>query len=168
MAAAVVTGAGSLSHDMADVSGLIFAERVFHLFFHSIYHSNEGRWTDRFERMSDTARATVPAEQRCAWPGCTRRRAAERTTGSGRQKEYCLQADPPEAGGGPVHNARNRWASLRSAALRAAQHPADGAEEAGGAGSRGGGPAADRFGGRFRRPPGDGNGGCGVGRVRSG
>jgi hypothetical protein len=90
--------------------------------------------------MSDTARATVPDEQRCAWPGCTRRRAAERTTGSGRQKEYCLQADPPESGGGPVHNARNRWSSLRSAALRAAQHPADGAEDADGADSRGAGP----------------------------
>src|ERR1700691_3342095 len=92
--------------------------------------------------MSDTARPTVPAEQRCAWPGCTRRRTAERVTGSGRQKEYCLQADPPESGGGPVHNARNRWSSLRSAALRAAQHPADGAEDADGAGSRGVGPSA--------------------------
>ena len=89
--------------------------------------------------MSDTARPTVPAEQRCAWPGCTRRRAAERTTGSGRQKEYCLQADPPESGGGPVHNARNRWSSLRSAALRATQNPADGAVDADGAGSRGAG-----------------------------
>ena len=63
---------------------------------------------------------TVPAGQRCVWPGCTRRRAAGRTAGSGRQKEYCLQADPPEAGGGPVHNARNRWAALRSAANRTA------------------------------------------------
>src|ERR1700722_13063943 len=86
--------------------------------------------------MSETARQTVPVEQRCSWPGCTRRRAAERTTGSGRQKEYCLQADPPEAGGGPVHNARNRWASLRSAAQRAAQNPADDAGAADGAGTR--------------------------------
>ena len=85
--------------------------------------------------MSDTAQQAVPAEQRCVWPGCTRRRAAGRATGSGRQKEYCLQADPPEAGGGPVHNARNRWASLRSAASRAARNPADGAEGAPGAGA---------------------------------
>ncbi len=41
-----------------------------------------------------------------------------RTAGSGRQKEYCQQADPPVSGGGPVHNARNRWAALRSAAGR--------------------------------------------------
>src|ERR1700722_9911531 len=86
------------------------------------------------------ARQTVPAEQRCAWPGCARRRAAGRTTGSGRQKEYCLQADPPENGGGPVHNARNRWASLRSAAQRAARNPAEGAEAADGAGAREAGP----------------------------
>jgi hypothetical protein len=63
----------------------------------------------------------VPARQRCVWPGCTRQRATGRAAGSGRQKEYCLQADPPEAGGGPVHNARNRWAALRGAAHRAAQ-----------------------------------------------
>ena len=87
--------------------------------------------------MSDTAQHAVPAEQRCVWPGCTRRRAAGRATGSGRQKEYCLQADPPEAGGSPVHNARNRWASLRSAANRAAQHPADSPEETRGDGARG-------------------------------
>ena len=87
--------------------------------------------------MSDTAQQAVPAEQRCVWPGCTRRRAAGRATGSGRQKEYCLQADPPEAGGSPVHNARNRWASLRSAANRAAQHPADSAEDARGDGTQG-------------------------------
>ena len=69
--------------------------------------------------MSDDA-AAVPAGQRCVWPGCTRRRAAGRSAGSGRQKEYCLQAELAEAGGGPVHNARNRWAALRSAAHRAA------------------------------------------------
>jgi hypothetical protein len=80
--------------------------------------------------MSDTAHHVVPAEQRCVWPGCTRPRAAGRATGSGRQKEYCLQADPPEAGGSPVHNARNRWAALRSAANRAAQHPAGAPEDA--------------------------------------
>jgi hypothetical protein len=92
--------------------------------------------------MSDMARAAgadggaqastgvVPVGQRCVWPGCTRRRAAGRTAGSGRQKEYCLQADPPEAGGGPVHNARNRWAALRSAANRAAQDLTDGDEGA--------------------------------------
>lgn len=55
----------------------------------------------------------VPADGRCIWPGCTRRRAPNRTAGSGRQKEYCLKADPPESGGGPVHSARNRWAWQR-------------------------------------------------------
>jgi hypothetical protein len=152
---------------MADVSGLIFAERVFILFYHSIYHSNERSWSDRFERMSDTSRPTVPAEQRCAWPGCTRRRAAERTTGSGRQKEYCLQADPPESGGGPVHNARNRWSSLRSASLRAAQHPADGAEDADGAGSLGAGPAGTGSANASVSHPGTGTeGGQSAGFVR--
>jgi hypothetical protein len=87
--------------------------------------------------MSDTAQQAVPAEHRCVWPGCTRPRAAGRATGSGRQKEYCLQADPPEAGGSPVHNARNRWAALRSAASRAAQHPAGAAEDARGEGTLG-------------------------------
>src|SRR6516225_9683793 len=58
---------------------------------------------------------TVPAELRCIWPGCTRRRAPGRAAGSGRQREYCLKADRPEAGGGPVHNARNRWAWRRTA-----------------------------------------------------
>ena len=87
--------------------------------------------------MSNRAQQAVPAEQRCVWPGCTRRRAAGRATGSGRQKEYCLQADPPESGGSPVHNARNRWASLRSAANRAAQYPADRAEDADGDGTQG-------------------------------
>src|ERR1700733_8228582 len=77
-----------------------------------------------------------PAPLRCVWPGCTRQRATGRATGSGRQKEYCLQADPPESGGGPVHNARNRWASLRSAAIRAVQNPADDAGAADGAGTR--------------------------------
>ena len=117
--------------------------------------------------MSDTARPSVPAEQRCAWPGCTRRRAAERTTGSGRQKEYCLQADPPESGGGPVHNARNRWSSLRSAALRAAQHPPDGAEDADGVGSRGAGPAATGSANASVSHPGTGTeGGQSAGPVR--
>ena len=65
------------------------------------------------------------AAERCIWPGCTRSRAPGRVSGSGRQKEYCLQADPPEQGGGPVHNARNRWAALRSggAAHRAGHGP---------------------------------------------
>jgi DNA repair exonuclease SbcCD ATPase subunit len=57
---------------------------------------------------------TVPPELRCIWPGCPRRRSPGRAAGSGRQKEYCLKADRPEAGGGPVHNARNRWAWLRN------------------------------------------------------
>ncbi|HEY0935652.1 MAG TPA: hypothetical protein VGD91_18130, partial [Trebonia sp.] len=63
---------------------------------------------------------TDSASDRCIWPGCTRPRAAGRVTGSGRQKEYCLQADPPEYGGGPVHNARNRWVVLRGAPARRA------------------------------------------------
>src|ERR1700761_6583139 len=54
-----------------------------------------------------------PESETCIWPGCTRPRAPGRVSGSGRQKEYCLQADPPELGGGPGHNARNRWAVLR-------------------------------------------------------
>ena len=63
-------------------------------------------------------RSAVSAPERCAWPGCTRARAPGRVSGSGRQKEYCLQADPPERGGGPVHNARNRWAALRNGSTR--------------------------------------------------
>jgi ParB family chromosome partitioning protein len=74
-------------------------------------------------------------ELRCAWPGCTRERAAGRPAGSGRQKEYCLQADPPEMGGGPVHNARNRWASLRSAASRTARDAAGSVADAQAAGA---------------------------------
>src|SRR5215469_2116343 len=62
---------------------------------------------------------TVPAELRCIWPGCTRRRAPGRAAGSGRQREYCLKADRPDAGGGPVHNARNRWAWRRTASAAA-------------------------------------------------
>jgi hypothetical protein len=58
--------------------------------------------------------AVIADEDRCIWPGCRRPRAPGRAAGSGRQKEYCLQADPPEQGGGPVHNARNRWAVLRN------------------------------------------------------
>jgi hypothetical protein len=57
-------------------------------------------------------------EDQCIWPGCTRPRAPGRASGSGRQKEYCLQADPPGQGGGPVHNARNRWAALRGGTAR--------------------------------------------------
>jgi hypothetical protein len=58
--------------------------------------------------------AVIADEDLCIWPGCRRARAPGRTAGSGRQKEYCLQANPPEQGGGPVHNARNRWAALRN------------------------------------------------------
>jgi len=97
---------------------------------------------------SDAAEATdggrpVPAEQRCVWPGCTRPRARGRASGSGRQKEYCLRADPPEQGGGPVHNARNRWAALRGADLRARSGDEPGATDAAGAtgGAAGGRPA---------------------------
>src|SRR3984957_4958720 len=93
--------------------------------------------------MSDAAQQAAPAEQRCVWPGCTRPRAAGRATGSGRQKEYCLQADPPEAGGSPVHNARNRWAALRGAASPAAHHPGGTAEDAGGTGPDAAGSALD-------------------------
>ena len=50
----------------------------------------------------------IPGDERCIWPGCTRPKAPGRPGGSGRQKEYCLAADPD--GNGPVHNARNRWA----------------------------------------------------------
>src|SRR5215470_1135598 len=76
----------------------------------------------RYATTEDDAEA-VPPDQRCIWPGCTRRRAAGRASGSGRQKEYCEKADRPEAGGGPgasggyEHNARNRWA-LRNQELR--------------------------------------------------
>ena len=57
-------------------------------------------------------------EGQCIWPGCTRPRVPGRASGSGRQKEYCLQADPPGQGGGPVHNARNRWAAVRGGTAR--------------------------------------------------
>src|SRR6202046_5656764 len=87
--------------------------------------------------MSNRAQQAVPAEQRCVWPGCTRRPAAGGAGGAGPQKGDCLQPAPPEAGGSPVHNARNRWASLRSAANRAAQYPADRAEDADGDGTQG-------------------------------
>ncbi len=83
-------------------------------------HSSGGHSGANDGGSTQASPGIVPAGQRCVWPGCTRRRAAGRTAGSGRQKEYCLQADPPEAGGGPVHNARNRWAALRSAGDRAA------------------------------------------------
>jgi len=74
----------------------------------------------------------VPVEQRCVWPGCTRRRAPGRASGSGRQKEYCLLADPPEGGGGPVHNARNRWAVLRGTPAADGAEGETGGEETGG------------------------------------
>jgi hypothetical protein len=77
------------------------------------------------DMATDSAAARpAPLEQRCVWPGCTRRRAPGRTSGSGRQKEYCLLADSPADGSGPVHNARNRWAALRGADQRAV--PGDG------------------------------------------
>ncbi|MBO0805126.1 MAG: hypothetical protein J2P25_18875, partial [Nocardiopsaceae bacterium] len=85
----------------------------------------------------------VPEDQRCIWPGCARRRAPARPGGSGRQREYCLKADRPEAGGGPVHNARNRWAWQRK---EAAAGPSPGGpypdDQAGEAGAGGG--EADR------------------------
>ena len=63
----------------------------------------------RYATQADDAQ-DVPADQQCIWPGCTRRRAAGRASGSGRRKEYCEKADRPDQGGGPEHNARNRWA----------------------------------------------------------
>jgi colicin import membrane protein len=98
----------------------------------------------------------VTAADRCAWPGCARPRAPGRASGSGRQKEYCLQADPPGEGGGPVHNARNRWAALRNGSARRAgpdgegpYQPHDGSgREPGAAGSgRGFGPGEQGNGG---------------------
>lgn len=82
-------------------------------FVSDIEDSGSGGISDDAGRGADAGGAD-PAPERCIWPGCTRPRAAGRVSGSGRQKEYCLQADPPEQGGGPVHNARNRWAALRS------------------------------------------------------
>lgn len=72
----------------------------------------------RYATAEDDAEEVPPGE-RCAWPGCTRRRARGRAGGSGRQKEYCEKADRPGTGrgGGPEHNARNRWAA-RERALR--------------------------------------------------
>ncbi len=77
----------------------------------------------RYATAEDDAE-DVPPEERCIWPGCTRRRAPGRAGGSGRQKEYCEKADRPGThgtgrGGGPEHNARSRWAA-RERALRAA------------------------------------------------
>jgi hypothetical protein len=72
----------------------------------------------------------VPDDERCVWPGCRRRRAPGRPGGSGRQKEYCLKADRPGNGGGPVHNARNRWAWQRKEAV-AGFSPGSPAGEAG-------------------------------------
>jgi len=63
----------------------------------------------RYAAPEDDAQA-VPADQRCIWPGCNRHRAPGRSSGSGRQPEYCEKANRPEDGGGPEHTARNRWA----------------------------------------------------------
>src|SRR5260370_15787453 len=103
----------------------------------------------------------VPADQRCIWPGCTRRRAAGRAAGSGRQREYCEKASRPEDGGGPEHNARNRWA-LRERTLRAAG-PGDGPRDAGldDPGRRGAGP---RDAGQQARDEGDPGAGAGAAR----
>ena len=78
----------------------------------------------RYATPEDDAEA-VPPDQRCIWPGCARRRAPGRASGSGRQKEYCEKADRPENGGGPEHTARNRWA-LRERAQRDRDWPASG------------------------------------------
>jgi hypothetical protein len=91
----------------------------------------------RYATAEDDAEEVPPGE-RCAWPGCTRRRAPGRAGGSGRQKEYCEKADRPGTGrgGGPEHNARNRWAA-RERALRGTAAPAAGDGEA----ARGASPA---------------------------
>src|SRR5260370_29592 len=103
----------------------------------------------------------VPADQRCIWPGCTRRRAAGRAAGSGRQREYCEKASRPEDGGGPEHNARNRWA-LRERTLRAAG-PGDGPRDAGldDPGRRGAGPRD-----AGQQAPDEGDPGAGAGAAR--
>ncbi|HWG00372.1 MAG TPA: hypothetical protein VG164_00810 [Trebonia sp.] len=85
----------------------------------------------------------VPPDEQCIWPGCTRRRAPGRAAGSGRQKEYCLRADRPETGGGPVHNARNRWAWRRREP--AAGPSSDGAGEAGADGGEPAGRVRDEW-----------------------
>jgi hypothetical protein len=85
----------------------------------------------------------VPADERCIWPGCTRRRAPGRVTGSGRQREYCQHADRPETGGGPVHNARNRWAWRRRDV--ADGHSPDGTDGVGGGGGEPGGIVRDEW-----------------------
>ena len=83
----------------------------------------------RYATAEDDAEDAPPGE-RCIWPGCRRRRAPGRAGGSGRQKEYCEKADRPAGGtgpgGGPVHNARNRWAA-RERTLRGGGARAQGA-----------------------------------------
>ena len=101
----------------------------------------------------------------------TRPRTSSRATGSGRQKEYCLQADPPEAGGSPVHNAR-QWLG-RAARRRQPHGAASGRHEprprpwtARRAASR---PDAAGLGGAIRCASSrNGNGGRGVEQGRSG
>jgi hypothetical protein len=73
---------------------------------------------DAVQADAGRGHGAAPDADRCIWPGCARPRAPGRVSGSGRQKEYCLRADPPEEGGGPVHNARNRWAALRNGTAR--------------------------------------------------
>lgn len=93
---------------------------------------------------AEGGRDQVPAAERCIWPGCTRPRAPGRASGSGRQKEYCLQADPPERGGGPAHNARNRWAALRAGAPPSGGAALPGGAAGDGSGREPGEPAAGR------------------------
>jgi hypothetical protein len=119
----------------------------------------------RYATADDDAQE-VPQEQRCIWPGCTRRRAAGRASGSGRQPEYCEKADRPEAGGGPgavggyEHNARNRWA-LRNQELRDKGLGGTGIRE-----SREAGPDEPRQGPGSRREPAQDGSGGGAGAVR--
>jgi hypothetical protein len=105
------------------------------------------------EATANESPDTAPGADHCIWPGCTRPRAPGRVTGSGRQKEYCLQADPPERGGSPVHNARNRWAALRAGAGR----PVTPGEPSGGNAGGDGGPAG-------AAGPGAGQGNAGGGQ----
>ena len=78
----------------------------------------------RYATPEDDAQ-DVPADERCIWPGCARRRAPGRSSGSGRQPEYCEKASRAEDGGGPEHNARNRWALRERQRGRAAGDPGD-------------------------------------------
>jgi hypothetical protein len=102
----------------------VFLQRIRVIESHSVSESENQGFDDSRDGgdavRGDAGRGAgaVPDADRCIWPGCARPRAPGRVSGSGRQKEYCLRADPPGEGGGPVHNARNRWAALRNGTAR--------------------------------------------------